>query len=523
MRTISDHTIQPVFIVPVTVGQCRTWGPHIFLFFFKKAVASPVVVLFLILLIRYKPERYRDLVPKGTEIWYLRYKTIYISIPNSYDGPEPYAEGNLSTMGKFVIKHSAATQISNHITLLQRRGWNVLLENAYENLLTRDEHKIGLTDFKTALRLEDSKNYQHVKKFLKALVGYVVEWNVLEKDKTTAWVATSLLSRVEIRDGYVYYAYDSKLAARLHHPEMYARISLSLQNRFSSKHALALYELCVDYYIAKRKHGFTQFIPVNEFRALMGLHEGQYHTYKTLNQWVIKPAITEINDKSDLMVEVDYRREHRRITALKFHIKPNPKPENQVGFKPALPKSKPVKPKATSQQHSDNTDQIDPAEKVLLDAVVSHGTDVSLGRQAIKDHGLTGANEILTSAIARPQVKSKRNFAAYLAQAFRCGWGLKSPEKRAEEQRKAENLAARSAKFEKAQTEKLEQERATARTEAEQKEHLKTEWDRLDAMVELLPPDKYNALKAQVSADRDLNPGLLKTRMRKAVEKFLQS
>jgi hypothetical protein len=31
---------------------------------------------------------------------------------------------------KEVIKHSAAVQIQNNITLLQRRAWNVLLANA---------------------------------------------------------------------------------------------------------------------------------------------------------------------------------------------------------------------------------------------------------------------------------------------------------------------------------------------------------------------------------------------------------
>ena len=36
-----------------------------------------------------------------------------------------------------VIKHSAAIQIQNNITLLQRRAWNVLLANAYDELPSR--------------------------------------------------------------------------------------------------------------------------------------------------------------------------------------------------------------------------------------------------------------------------------------------------------------------------------------------------------------------------------------------------
>ena len=47
---------------------------------------------------------------------------------------------------------------------------------------------------------------------------------------------------------------------------MYARISLSLQNRFDSKHTQALYELCVDYRIDAKHYGETAFISIAGFR-----------------------------------------------------------------------------------------------------------------------------------------------------------------------------------------------------------------------------------------------------------------
>jgi hypothetical protein len=43
-----------------------------------------------------------------------------------------------------VIKHSAAIQIQNSITLLQRRAWNVLLANAYDGLSDEEEHSIRI-------------------------------------------------------------------------------------------------------------------------------------------------------------------------------------------------------------------------------------------------------------------------------------------------------------------------------------------------------------------------------------------
>ena len=43
-----------------------------------------------------------------------------------------------------VIKHSAAIQIENNMTLLQRRAWNALLFNAYNELDKKEEHQISL-------------------------------------------------------------------------------------------------------------------------------------------------------------------------------------------------------------------------------------------------------------------------------------------------------------------------------------------------------------------------------------------
>jgi hypothetical protein len=53
----------------------------------------------------------------------------------------------------------------------------------------------------------------------------------------------------------------------------------------------------------------------------MGIEEGTYALFKLLSQWVIKPAIAEINRVSDFHVEIEYQREGRKVTALKFRIR----------------------------------------------------------------------------------------------------------------------------------------------------------------------------------------------------------
>ncbi len=194
---------------------------------------------------------------------------------------------------KEVIKHSAAIQVENRISLLERRAWNVLLANAYDELPTAETHRIAVVDLTRVLGYT-SRNHLHLRETLKSLMSAMLEWNIINKDKEV-WGATTLLAEVEIEDGVCTYAFGPTLRKRLYNPKMYARISLSLQNLFQSKHALALYELCIDY-----------------------LHDPEF---KKLNQYVIKEPLEEINEVTDLTVTAEYKKEGRSVVAVKFRFR----------------------------------------------------------------------------------------------------------------------------------------------------------------------------------------------------------
>ncbi|MFW6351830.1 MAG: RepB family plasmid replication initiator protein [Bacteroidota bacterium] len=252
--------------------------------------------------------------------------------PYVYEGyifSPPYLNRSEALSRKQVIKHSAAIQISNEVNILQRRAWNVLLANAFDDLVKKEIYEITLKDLARILRFE-SKNEKYLKETLKALNKTQVEWNILGKDGHNEWGVTTLLAEAKIINGICAYAYSPTLRQRLHNPEMYAKISLSLQNQFKSKHSLALYELFVDYFNIKIAYGETPQIGIEEFRKLLGLNEEEYKEFRDLNKFVIKKALKEINKISDLAVEVEYKKEGRRVVALKFRVKKNPQKENII-------------------------------------------------------------------------------------------------------------------------------------------------------------------------------------------------
>lgn len=233
-----------------------------------------------------------------------------------------------------VIKHSAAIQISNRLTLLQRRLFNILLGNAYAELPYADTHSLSADDICQTLGYE-SKNIRHLKSSLKGLMTTVVEWNILGKDDgVEEWQASTLLANAGLTNGVFTYSYSPYLREKLYNPEYYAKISLSLQNNFKSTHSLALYELLLDFYDHRKPISRSRYITILEFRKLLGIASGMYKEFKVLKRDIISKALDEINDISDIHAEIIFKRVGRSIGKMQFIIKRNPKNASQVNALP---------------------------------------------------------------------------------------------------------------------------------------------------------------------------------------------
>ena len=97
-----------------------------------------------------------------------------------------------------LIKVSPAIQIQSKMTLLQRRAWNVLLANAYDDLPNTDVYRVSVAELAAKLGF-NSKNEHYLKEILEALVDYKVKWNLLDKDKEEEWGVAVLLASADIK------------------------------------------------------------------------------------------------------------------------------------------------------------------------------------------------------------------------------------------------------------------------------------------------------------------------------------
>jgi plasmid replication initiation protein len=215
-------------------------------------------------------------------------------------------------------KHAAAIHCSGELSLVERKLSNILLLNAFDDLLTKDIHIIPSKHLFAMLGWEDSNNVEGLKSTLKGLMSTIIEFNLMG-DGGDVWQAMTLLSSATLADGECRYSYAKDLAVKFYKPEIFAVINLAVQKQFKSNYALTLYENCARFI----RVGSTGWWNLATFRKIMGANSETYDEFKRLSSFVIKKAMNEINEVSDIRIKVEYKKEKRSVVALRFLISPS--------------------------------------------------------------------------------------------------------------------------------------------------------------------------------------------------------
>ena len=224
-------------------------------------------------------------------------------------------------------KHVATIHINGVLSLVERKLANVLLLNAYDDLLVKQTHTLPITHLLAMMGWEESNNIGRLQDAIKKLAGTPVEFNLMNDGKVS-WHAMAMISYGSIEGGVCTYSYAEFLAKQLYSPEIYATINLGIQRLFESGYALALYENCLRY----KSVGSTGWWSVEKFRAIMGATKSSYDEFKYLRREAIEKPVDEINRVSDIRIQAEYRRQGRKISELRFLVSETPQ---QLALKPS--------------------------------------------------------------------------------------------------------------------------------------------------------------------------------------------
>jgi hypothetical protein len=174
-----------------------------------------------------------------------------------------------------LIKHSAAVHISNNISAVDRKIYNLLVKKAYGELLTKEDHVIYIDEIISRLHDSCYKNYKFVQDSILKLVDSSVKFNVLGRDRKNKWVgAISLLSAAHFIDGCVHYSFPKELSCLLAKPNVYTTLDLQYQKVLKGKYSIALWEFLNEQLdIKKALKVKTNFFDLEVILDLLGVQD----------------------------------------------------------------------------------------------------------------------------------------------------------------------------------------------------------------------------------------------------------
>jgi replication initiator protein len=190
------------------------------------------------------------------------------------------------------------------LSLQDRRIMNVLYANAGEKICDDIDHLIAFAELRGS-----HKGQERVTDSIRRLMKTLVEVPTRDKNGAPATKFVPILSDTTVTDdednpaGHVTYSFSRKMREIIKDSTLWGRIRCAVVFAFTSKYALALYEL-----ITARinlKHQWQEEFSVADLRALLGVPDGKLERIPNLLQRVIQPAELEVNGLADFGVKIE--------------------------------------------------------------------------------------------------------------------------------------------------------------------------------------------------------------------------
>jgi len=201
------------------------------------------------------------------------------------------------------------------LTLYDRRNFNLLVANAWDEIGEDKDHVIP----KAVLRGSHDSN-DRIRDTVHRLMSTIVEMGVVRNGKrfirSTHLLGDTDREEGDDESGVLYYSFTRSMRTIIRNSTTYGRLRTEVMFCFSSKYALALYEM-----MQKRgnlSHKNTDEFTVEEFRKLLGVRKDRLLPFSAFRQFAIEPAVAEVNALGDYRVQVEGVRTGRSITKVRM-------------------------------------------------------------------------------------------------------------------------------------------------------------------------------------------------------------
>jgi hypothetical protein len=203
------------------------------------------------------------------------------------------------------------------LTLQDRRIYNLLILNAWDSITEPKEHRIHKRDLRGSHHTNERVG-ESLLRLMGAVAQLRIERDVGEGVETFTRRVQLLAGTEEAarNDGIVFYSFPAAVRGIIRESSQYARLQKQVMFAFSSKYALALYEM-----VQKRgnlKFRMSEEFPVDRFRSLLGVEPGKLGAFKSFKQRAIDPAVLEVNGLGEFGCKVEPVYAGRKVTAVRL-------------------------------------------------------------------------------------------------------------------------------------------------------------------------------------------------------------
>lgn len=177
--------------------------------------------------------------------------------------------------------------------------------------------RVSVKEFADTFELEYRNIYKEIKKISKSLTSKSISVKSDKSSKNSDYLFISWLSSAEYINGVLELEFSAKMRPYLLElKNNFSKYKLGDFVKFTSTYSIRLYQLL------RRYEDFrdgTKYYTIDEFRRIFSL-EDKYPKYSNLKRRVISTAINEINEVSDITIDIFEDKEGKKVRGIQFKV-----------------------------------------------------------------------------------------------------------------------------------------------------------------------------------------------------------
>jgi hypothetical protein len=202
------------------------------------------------------------------------------------------------------------------LSLASRRIYNLLVKHAWDKIDRAEAHTIEKKLLRSGGIGIKTNATERLGQSIEEIMAVVVRQHRGQKLDRFQLLGHNTDDDIDSDNALFHYNFPEPLRKIIRSSEVWARLESHVIYAFSSKYALALYELVA--LRANLKHKTSEVFELEKFRALIGVEPDKLLEFKNLKKWAVEGALREVNGLCpEFNVKVESVTTGRKVTAVK--------------------------------------------------------------------------------------------------------------------------------------------------------------------------------------------------------------